>query len=110
MLLVFGLIGSVAAYVYVLGWQHASRLLAWRRSQSEQGETSLSVIIVAVALIAAITVLVALDKAVPTVLSQGLASILFGIVGGELAMRRGEIKKGTAVHPRRAKPRTPPRP
>ena len=109
MLLLLAALGFPAALLYVQGWHHAARLLAWRRAKSEAGETSISIVIVTVALIAAITVLVALEKEVPTVLSQGLASILFGIAGGEVAMRRGELKAGAVVHPRRGKPKPTPK-
>ena len=102
-----GLVAFVVAAVYIRIWHRAGRLHEWRAHLSERGETSLSLVIIAVSLVAAITVLLSLGREVPSVFEQGLTGVLFGIGGGEVSLRRNEKKTGTAVHPRRATRRTP---
>jgi hypothetical protein len=103
----FGLIALVAASIYVTAWTRPSALRSWRDRLDERGETSLTLVIVVVALIVAVTVLIALDKEVPSVLSQGLASGLFGVIGGEATLARRERRAGSAVHPARARKKVP---
>lgn len=101
-----GLVAFVVAAIYIRVWHHAGKLHDWRARLSERGETSLSLVIIAISLIAAITVLLALGRDVPVVFQQGLTGVLFGITGGEVSLRRSERKTG-AVHPARATRRTP---
>lgn len=104
-----GIVAFIVAGGYIRLWHHAGKLHEWRAHLSERGEASLSLVIVAVSLIAAITVLLVLGREVPAVFQQGLTGVLFGITGGELSLRRSEKKAGAAVHPARATTRTPSR-
>lgn len=99
--LVLGLAALIAAYIYVRLWLSPT-LRRWREHLSERGETQLSLVIITVSLIAAITVLKALGSDVPDVLTQGLAGMLFGIGGGELSVHRLEKRTGQPVHPARS--------
>jgi prepilin signal peptidase PulO-like enzyme (type II secretory pathway) len=100
-------VATLAAILYVRAWLDIPRLRALRDDMSEKGEASLSIVIIAVALIAAIAVITVMGQEVPQVLTQGLGSVLFGIAGGEVTLRRNELKAGEAVHPARSTRKTP---
>lgn len=89
-----------AGAVYVYMWIGPTAPHRWRDQLDERGETSLSLVILAVTLVAGIVLLSALSRDVPEVLGHALNGVLLGIFGGEVTVRRVERAAGT---PRRVR-------